>query len=802
MPLLDQIIDRLDRRDVPRAKFPDARGNYWAHCPFHHDTHPTNFSVCEKGYVCFACGAKGGLRQLAEKLGIAPTAARQPMPRAAPPQPPARPAAPASLSACAEKRGGAPTLINPASLSACAEKRGGAPTIYSLAQYARDKQLPEAFLRQIGLSDRRHNQAVALRIPYRHPNGIEAFARYRIAALGDKFRWARGATLMLYGLERLDRSLGYVHLVEGESDCHTLWFHGEPALGVPGAATWKDAWTEHLAGLTVYIWQEPDAGGATLVKAVSASLPDARVIRPPEGRKDISDCHLHGDDVPALMAHLRATATDLAVFRGEQQAAQAEAARARAGSLLTHPVILQEFAALCRAQGLVGEERTVKLLYLAVTSRLLPRPISVAVKGPSSGGKSFTVETALKAFPPSAYYALTAMSDHALAYSEEPLVHRMLVLYEAAGLGGETATYLIRSLLSEGHIRYDTVEKTGQGLRGRTIDRPGPTGLIITTTAASLHPENETRLVSVTVRDTPGQTADIITSLAETAMGKLRPPVDFGPWHALQEWLELGGERRVVIPYAEQIAARAAKLAVRQRRDFSAVLNLVRSHALLQQASRPRDAEGRIVATLEDYEVAYELIIDVISEGAQASVKPEVRAAVEAVRELDQPDAPPVTYRRVAEALGIDPSAAQRRCQVALHDGYLVNRQLMRYRPAILGVGDPLPADLSVLPRPEELAATDARADEAAGINNVGASPPFSAQADRLAGINNVGASPPFSAQADRLAGINNVGASPGFSAQADRLPGNEDPCAGTWGDEPQASLLDDSGSWWDPDNC
>jgi hypothetical protein len=27
---------------------------------------------------------------------------------------------------------------------------------------------------------------------------------------------------------------------QGESDCHTLWFHGVPALGIPGAANWRE----------------------------------------------------------------------------------------------------------------------------------------------------------------------------------------------------------------------------------------------------------------------------------------------------------------------------------------------------------------------------------------------------------------------------------------------------------------------------------------------------------------------------------------------------------------------------------
>jgi hypothetical protein len=65
-----------------------------------------------------------------------------------------------------------------------------------------------------------------------------------------------------------------------------------------------------------------------------------------------------------------------------------------------------------------------------------------------------------------------------------------------SGLSGDFASYLVRSLLSEGRVRYETVEKTKDGLKPRLIEREGPTGLLVTTTAVKLHPENETRLLS------------------------------------------------------------------------------------------------------------------------------------------------------------------------------------------------------------------------------------------------------------------------------------------------------------------
>ncbi|MGA8873365.1 MAG: hypothetical protein WB460_19620, partial [Candidatus Acidiferrales bacterium] len=84
--------------------------------------------------------------------------------------------------------------------------------------------------------------------------------------------------------------------------------------------------------------------------------------------------------------------------------------------------------------GVTGEERATELLYLALTSRNLQKPVSIGVKGPSSGGKSYVVENVLNFFPEDAYYTLTAMSERALAYSEEPLSHRFIVLAEAQAL--------------------------------------------------------------------------------------------------------------------------------------------------------------------------------------------------------------------------------------------------------------------------------------------------------------------------------------------------------------------------------
>ena len=671
---LAAVVPHLDRGDAPPARWPDRKGEYWPLCPFHADTHSGSFAVSERGYHCFSCGAKSGLVDLARRLNI-------------------------DLN-----------FVTSSLISG-----GITDKFISLAAYAEAKHLPEDFFRTVfNISERKHNQHTSLRMPYLDAEGAELCVRLRISLDGrDKFRMAAGSRLNLYGLWRLDKDAEDVLLVEGESDTQTLVYHGIPALGVPGATNWRAEWAQRLAGRTVYAWQEPDEAGAKFIARIGADVPDLRVIAAPAAYKDISAAHIAGEDVPALIARLKAASQPYAELRAETLDQTARQAARVAGRLLKARSILDEFAALCARLGLVGEERNARLLYLALVSRLLEHPVSVAVKGPSSGGKSFTVETVLKCFPPDAYYAMSSMSERALAYDEEPLAHRFLVIYEADGLGGDLATYLLRSLLSEACLRYLTVEKTSDGLKPKLIERSGPTGLLLTTTWNAIHPENETRMLSLTVRDDRAQTAGILRTLAEQASGRQAEEVDLAPWQALQTWLALAGCHEVTIPYAAELASLSDPRAVRIRRDFSAVLNLVRSHALLHQATRDRNEHGSIIATLVDYAAVYELAIDSVNEGVKASVPPGVRAAVDAVAEIFKETENAVSIRELAERLGIDDSATRRRVRVALDAEYLVNlanekgepggRKKNQGKTTRLVTGEPMPAETSVLPSPDEL---------------------------------------------------------------------------------------------------
>ncbi|MCH6556124.1 MAG: hypothetical protein IH797_05925, partial [Chloroflexi bacterium] len=113
-------------------------------------------------------------------------------------------------------------------------------------------------------------------IPYYNPTGEVVIEKRRTALSAKKGSlWPKGSRLIAYGQERLAdaRLSGVLVLAEGESDAWTLWFHGIPTLGIPGAGAAGTLELNHLEGIEkLYVIHEPDSGGAKFVGGVVARL--------------------------------------------------------------------------------------------------------------------------------------------------------------------------------------------------------------------------------------------------------------------------------------------------------------------------------------------------------------------------------------------------------------------------------------------------------------------------------------------------------------------------------------------------
>jgi Winged helix-turn-helix DNA-binding len=372
-----------------------------------------------------------------------------------------------------------------------------------------------------------------------------------------------------------------------------------------------------------------------------------------------------------------------------------------------HPVaiaeqknILSHFdAALSRFA--VGVSRTAKNLYLSLTTRLFAKPVSIKLGGTSCAGKSFPLEEVLKFFPAEAYFRQTGMSAKTLAYSSESFANRFIVLSEATALTSGSVSYLMRTLLTEGRIVYDYV----QGGETHRRVKVGPTGLVTTTTANSLHHEMETRLFALPMDDSSMQTGRIIHAQADgvSGMGQSSDDSIFQPWREFQTLLA-NGERRVVIPYAPALSDLVPPVAVRLRRDFPAMLAFVQAHALLHREHRERDEQGRIVATLDDYGQVRSLLDAVVAEAVEQAVSKEVRETVQAVESIRMNSADgTATIQQLAQHLGIDRSAASRRVDQCLENGFLATAERRKGKQMKVMLGEPLPENRALLPTIEEI---------------------------------------------------------------------------------------------------
>jgi hypothetical protein len=262
--------------------------------------------------------------------------------------------------------------------------------------------------------------------------------------------------------------------------------------------------------------------------------------------------------------------------------------------------------------------------------------------------------------------------------------------------------------MSEGILRYPVPQKVGNEIITTTIVKRGPVSFLVTTTRASLHQENETRMLSLETDDSQVQTEAVMEKIAEIEGEGSVEAISYATWHDYQRCLA-AGERRVVIPWARPLRKLIRASAVRLRRDFGQLLRAIKAHALLHRFHRERDAKGRIIATIDadddgeagaakvkgDYEAVRDLFADIIAEAAEVKVSKTVTATVEAVARL-QPRDPKkdlsgnilvtegATVLAVAQHLQIDRSVAQRRLRSAESRGLIVNleKQPRPYRPS------------------------------------------------------------------------------------------------------------------------
>ena len=109
--------------------------------------------------------------------------------------------------------------------------------------------------------------------------------------------------------------------------------------------------------------------------------------------------------------------------------------------------------------------------------------------------------------------------------------------------------------------------------------------------------------------------------------------IDLAPFHAMQQWLTLAGERRISVPFAPVLVDLLPATADRTRRDYRQLLTTIQADAFFQQCQRGRTPEGWVEATVEDYARVRKLLAPNFDTITAEEVTEAVRKTVEAVKE-------------------------------------------------------------------------------------------------------------------------------------------------------------------------
>jgi len=369
-------------------------------------------------------------------------------------------------------------------------------------------------------------------------------------------------------------------------------------------------------------------------------------------------------------------------------------AEQEAGGLLEEPDILLWVDKAMMANGYAGDLTPARLTYVALTSRFLERPMNLVFTGDPAAGKNATIDAALALVPREDVYIFGASSPTSLIYTNQDFRHRVVLFKEADSIPDDgPAASAIRALAEGNKLLYEVTafnSATGR-VETRIIDKDGPTGLI-TTSIRALRRQLHTRVLQVPLPNEVVTTREVMRSKGRAAAGKHpeSAPARIRPFLALQRWLAVAGERRVIVPFGEVLADSMPMdtMELRTRRDFDQLLSCVKTIAFLHQCQRARTRDRAIIATIDDYRVARELLEASFQAAVAESLTAVIRQTVEAIEPHEDKG---ISVTELAARLEISKTLASWRVARAIKKQWLLNLEPPGRRPYRLRRWKPLP---------------------------------------------------------------------------------------------------------------
>jgi len=266
---------------------------------------------------------------------------------------------------------------------------------------------------------------------------------------------------------------------------------------------------------------------------------------------------------------------------------------------------------LIGAAGLVGEERTRKLLFIIASTYKMSDPLHALVQGSSGSGKSHLINVIGQCLPPEDVMSMTRVTSKSFYhYNKDELVEKLLLIQDYDGLD-EEAQYAFRQLQSSGNISSSTTCKDRNGnITSLVKVVRSHFASLLATTKAEVYYDNMSRSLIIGVDESDAQTQRIITYQNKRLAGLIDVRQEQKSREFLQHCLRCIKPMEVVNHYADKIALPLEAKTLRHLNSYYHAF--VKQIAILHQHQRKTDKQGRLIAQPEDLKIACDILFDAI----------------------------------------------------------------------------------------------------------------------------------------------------------------------------------------------
>jgi predicted transcriptional regulator len=277
--------------------------------------------------------------------------------------------------------------------------------------------------------------------------------------------------------------------------------------------------------------------------------------------------------------------------------------------------LLKKTNKLIGEAGVIGEENNRQTMFLIFTSRKTNNPLHCISLGSSGTGKTHLQTKVSELIPEEDKIEITVLSANAFYYFNRTELQHKLILIEDLD-GAESVLYPLRELQSKKRITKTVVHKDTKG-NTKTIHLTveGPVSVAGCTTQEHIYEDNSNRSFLLYIDESAEQDKKIMNYQRLISAGKVNAEQEHKAKELLKNVQRILKPIKVINPFAEYLEL--PQSVFKPRRTNSHYLQFIEAITFYCQWQRQRKydeqtGEEYIETTIEDIEVANELIIDVL----------------------------------------------------------------------------------------------------------------------------------------------------------------------------------------------